>query len=408
MAEPKFTSYEKRPDNPLVIGTTDTGQKVGFENMEQLTNAGGADKVAVNPNLDTSNYINFSQFKLDVPPVVPSQALTNPITRGDIDSLLKDQDTTYKKTLDTLMPTIEEKNSKARLLALQQDQQERTEKVQERPLDGTVLRSGVAREISNIASGNTRESLVNLREQTFEAQNLANLQDNRKIALEKLKLEMDQGRYNMDMAMKFNDIIRQEKEASKKTFQELEITTPFMLLGRAIYASDGTGFTSEADFQAKTGMTIEQAQAKGLVTTATDAAMRLNERDMVSKLSAKYIDAGIKPTDTLEQATIKITSKSRIYQEEVRPPKNTTDTEDNIKTLQNLTYNQIISAWENEGYINGAGAVYSNDYKNAKREWVRAFGALTPSAGKNFDDLFGSYIDRSSVLWAKDYGVDEN
>lgn len=263
-----YNSYEKRPDNDLVVGTTNAGEKVGFENMDQLNQAGGAGKVQVNPNLNTADVIPFSQFQVKASSTIPADAVANPITKGDVDALLKENDKNYQSLLSSLEPTEAEKASKARLLALQQNQQERVEKVQERPLDGTVLRAGVDREISNISSGNTRESLVNLREQTFEAQNLANLQKDREIALQKLSLAYQNGQFNTTLAKQFNDLIRAEQQEAKKLAMEYGIKSNYYLSGGTVYrTSDGKPFSREGDFFKDAGVSsFDEARRKGLLS----------------------------------------------------------------------------------------------------------------------------------------------
>lgn len=110
----------------------------------------------------------------------------------------------------------------------------------------------------------------------------------------------------------------QQNQANLQAIQEAGITTRFVDKGGEIQdTKTGYGFTSQEDFRAKTGMTLAQAQAKGLVSTLSSSS--LAEKDLVMNLAAKYADAGISPRDSLATAQAKL-SGSRIYQEQVRPP----------------------------------------------------------------------------------------
>ena len=118
---------------------------------------------------------------------------TQALYQTKLDELNKKNADFMTQALAKIQLSPEEKASQSRLLGLQQLQNTAVEQAQERPLDGTVLRSGLASEIQNITSGNTRESLVNLRMQTQEASRLNLLTNQRTQELDALKLQLDQG-----------------------------------------------------------------------------------------------------------------------------------------------------------------------------------------------------------------------
>ena len=157
---------------------------------------------------------------------VPNAALEGAITRGDINRLMRENQTNFQTQLDSqnkvnqdlfnqtlqkMQLTPEEKAAQDRLLGLQQLQDQAVQQVQERPLDGTVLKSGLQNEINNITTGNTRESLVNLRKQQFEAQRLQVLQGQRQQELDALKLQLDQGNINTDNLFKAQTLMRENQ-----------------------------------------------------------------------------------------------------------------------------------------------------------------------------------------------------
>ncbi len=115
--------------------------------------------------------------------------------------------------------------------------------------------------------------------------------------------------------------IKQRQDEAKQNQKEAfdaGITSEFYNRGGTIIrTSDGWGFEDPEEFLKMTGLTIEEAQAKGMIE---DYSMYSNvERDQIIALMGAFPDAGIRPTDSLEQAEMKLDS-SRIYQESVRPP----------------------------------------------------------------------------------------
>lgn len=113
------------------------------------------------------------------------------------------------QALQKMQLTQEEKLAQERLLGLQQLQKQAQQQVQERPLDGTMLRGAMQSEIQNISTGQTRESLVNLRQQTFEAERLQLLTAQRQQELEGLKMQLEQGNVNTQTLMQMADLQRE-------------------------------------------------------------------------------------------------------------------------------------------------------------------------------------------------------
>jgi hypothetical protein len=157
---------------------------------------------------------------------VPNAALEANITRADIDKMFSENQRNFQSSLEAqtkanqelfnqtlakMQLSPEEKLAQERLLGLRQLQDEAVQRVQERPLDGTVLRAGLESEIQNITTGQTRESLVNLRKQQFEAERLNLLTSQRNQELESLKLQMDQGNINTDNLFKAQSLLQENQ-----------------------------------------------------------------------------------------------------------------------------------------------------------------------------------------------------
>lgn len=116
------------------------------------------------------------------------------------------------------------------------------------------------------------------------------------------------------------DIVERKKQAeeTKKELFEAGISTAFAIRnGELVRTADGWSFKDPEEFQKMTGMTIEEAQAKGMITEYN--ADLIASRAQVQALMEKYFDAGIKPGDSLDVAVQKAMG-SAIYREQVRPP----------------------------------------------------------------------------------------
>jgi hypothetical protein len=96
------------------------------------------------------------------------------------------------------------------------------------------------------------------------------------------------------------------------------ITTPFFVSGGTVYdAGTLQPVPDEATFQKNYGLSLQDAQAKGLVSDLNGTAKQ--EQALVLDLASSYPDAGILPSDTLPQAQGKI-KNSAIYQRSVARP----------------------------------------------------------------------------------------
>ena len=129
---------------------------------------------------------------------------------------------------------------------------EQVQEAQERPLDGTILKSGLAAEINNIVSGNTRQSLVILRRMDNLNRKLTRLQGDKKAQLDVLKLEYDLRRQSTADAMAFYQLTRPERlfidESEGAVYMQNPITNE-------VFKIDIPGFTPNTGLDSTSAIT---------------------------------------------------------------------------------------------------------------------------------------------------------
>lgn len=165
----------------------------------------GTPNAAINAGYTATNSPP-SNFTMNLPSLTSASdldtAFNSAYNNFDVSKLISDYQTRMDdltaQAMAALQPTAEEKQAQERLMGLQQLQTQAIQQQEERPLEGTVLRASLAQDIQNITTGNTRESLVNLREQTFEQQGLLLQQQQRQQQFDALKFQIDQEGATMD------------------------------------------------------------------------------------------------------------------------------------------------------------------------------------------------------------------
>lgn len=146
--------------------------------------------------------------------------------------------------------------------------------------------------------------------------------------------------------------------------------------------------------------------SSGQLQKLSQASAKKQSQAITMELIAKYPDAGISPNDTYEVAASKL-KNSRIYQDQVRPPQGSgggPSKSDLLAADIKSDYQGILSNWEERGWLN-SGYIGSGEYRQAKSQWVGAYGGDIENPGKRFDELFGSYVNRGSDTWENDYGI---
>lgn len=132
----------------------------------------------------------------------------------------------------------------------------------------------------------------------------------------------------------------------------------------------------------------------------------------VQDLATKYPDAGISLKDDPTTAAAKI-KNSRIYQEQVRPPKSGgggMSMGDQVKLSFNGDVQGLVNSWQNAGFLN-SGYIGSGQYKTAKSQFVSKYSGLMDDPGKMFDQTLSVYVNSSNKglnntnSYKDDYGL---
>jgi hypothetical protein len=112
--------------------------------------------------------------------------------------------------------------------------------------------------------------------------------------------------------------LQEEKAKAKNNLAMIVqqgIRTPYANLGGEIAnAQTGQGWASAANFQRDTGMTVDQAYQRGLVTDVS--SQRIQESSILQNWINQYPDAGITLQDTLQEAQSKVLG-SRSYRKSI-------------------------------------------------------------------------------------------
>ena len=190
-----------------------------------------------------ADFARLSNQNIDPSSIVPPNAVTSTdgirngldkegLTAGDIvnedfktdddfKGFMDDIRDRFKKTDDQISkisglasPTDDEKLVAEDVASLEDQLRGMVEGVEERSLDGAVLKSAIASEVQNITQGNTRESLVLLRRMDNLNRKLTRLQGNRQAQFDALKLEYDLGRQSITDAMNFYKMTAPESIAT--------------------------------------------------------------------------------------------------------------------------------------------------------------------------------------------------
>ena len=284
----QFTSFERRPDNNLIIGNTPTGGRVGFETKEQFFGAGGAQDFSnaqVNPNLniDPSSYTAFSLFKpaqvkLDPQAKIPASAMTNPVTSGDVATLLRQNQDIFKQQLAALQPSPE-------FTALQSRYNERTNALrdlQTRNLQANVNAeqrlaplSAIGAEQTAIARNTAYEQLPITNELAALSDQLNAINSQKQQVLQGLQLAADQGRFEVSLAREYENLARQEAAQVKQMVFDAGINARFVNINGAVYdmGEGAKPISTPEDFYQRAGVsTFEEARAKGLLADFQSAS----------------------------------------------------------------------------------------------------------------------------------------
>jgi hypothetical protein len=359
--------------------------------------------------------VNAGFAPIAVPPTVPAPTLaqaagtipqdTLAAFQTQLASARSSQQKTFEDLLAALNPSPELLESQNRLLSLQQLQQQGVEQAQERGLTGAALRGAVASEISDISTGETRESLVNLRQQTFEAQNISNLLKQQDQNIKKLDVALQQGQANIDNIFQAAQFQQQVEESYFNRIQALTSQTRAnlgVILERfqgltldqlspqdaAVIGQMAQQLGLPLDIIAqgmqvlKSQIDIENAQNQFQLETSRINALKRDEEKTtplsildIARYNELYPEAGIVAGDTEQAANEKVAALFKPRNFDLSDGKTMGE---NMKN-QGLTLNEALAEVDNDSLI-----LNKEEIKNAIRG-VYGVKSSTPNSQGGFE-----------------------
>jgi hypothetical protein len=201
-----------------------------------------------------------------------------------------------------------------------------------------------------------------------------------------------------------NDATMKDAAANQKIAQTVGVTTQFVNQNGKFYnANTGQTFETVPDFLKASGASsIEDAYAKGLITDVSN--QQLDDIQTATAAAAKYPDAGINPNDDLATVASKL-QNSALYRKDTYIAPTDVGAAAALKTQITTGINNQIADWENNNLIAGNGTVSSANFRTAKNNFVKEYGADVSNPSDYFDQLFGQYVDKSGSNWQNDYDI---
>ena len=137
-------------------------------------------------------------------------------TKALYDSKIATIEKGYRDQIAAMAPTQGELDRRNRLTNLQEAQTRSIEDVENRSLDGAILRSGAESEIANIQAGRTFASLPNIREQRLLTLQLGNDLAQRQIKVDQAKVAIEAGEADYKMFQDYQDTVRDFDEKTQE------------------------------------------------------------------------------------------------------------------------------------------------------------------------------------------------
>lgn len=177
-----------------------------------------------------------------------------------------------------------------------------------------------------------------------------------------------------------------QKQSNLQDIKNASITSPYVNKNGEVQDSKtGYAFKDPQDFKNRTGMTLDEAQQRGLISSLkllneaknTEIVTIGGRKLLINSLTGETIKNLGSSGSGDGDGEITVTSAS----EEVR------------------------NTWKDQKYIQGNGKISSKDYKKTKAWWIQQGQGLSASS---FDLQFSDLIDQSGKNWKVDYGYKGN
>jgi hypothetical protein len=235
-----------------------------------------------------TNALNLAEVSLVPKKSIPAEAVANPITNGDVGSLLKQNQKLFQEQLrafDLSPDYIKARQSfnevNNQLTRLTNEKFQRAADLRSQP--GEITQPIVGRQLNALEREiGYRQLPLSQQLQAITGQ-LQILQEERNNTLAKLQLMAEQGRYDANLAMQFNEIRRQEQKEARALAREYGIESPFYVEGGTIYrTSDGKAYSNpEQFFQDARVSSFDQARKLGILSDLGESlAMKLQREQM--------------------------------------------------------------------------------------------------------------------------------
>jgi hypothetical protein len=255
---------------------------------------------------------------------------------------------------------------------------------------------------------------IDLKYQTIEQSIKVRLQQ---IDLIKDQLDTEQTRRAQALELYLRDQQQQidETKASEKQLQNIAITAasagaPQTLINQALATKDPVQASSLLNQYLRATGETSGTTSNGYFIKPTAAQLDGAQFYKYPSSSQVYTSNGT----TIDLATYKqLTNQTNVPDDQVNfSGIKTIDQSSSSPSLSpspttkytvQSAYDEILSTWTENQYIQGNGKISSTDYKQAKSLWIQK--GFTAS---KFDELFAPLIDTSGDSWKADYGYKGN
>jgi len=233
---------------------------------------------------------NIGQINTQPSSTIPATSIADSVTSGDVNSLLKQNQELFQQQLKAIDFTPEYLDLKKQFSDTNNKLTGLTNETFQRSADlrgqgGEVGQPLVGRQLNALEREIAYRQLPLSQQLQAITGQLSVLQEERNNTLAKLQLMADQGRYDIGLAMEFNNIMRQEQKEARALAREYGITSQFYNEGGTIYrTSDGKPYSSAEQFFKDAGVqSFDQAKQTGILTDLGESIAMKFQREQFER-----------------------------------------------------------------------------------------------------------------------------
>lgn len=253
------------------------------------------------PIVPTTGALNPSNIKIDPAKTVPAVNVADAVSSGDINSLLKQNQTNFQNQLKAFDYSPEYRSlqksfndTQSQLRGLQTNYVQNQVGIENKAIPMDEIGNELTRLQKNVAF----KQLPLTNELQAVTDQLKTLQEDRNNTLAKLQVVAQQGQYDAGLAMKFNEIKKAEQTEARKLAREYGITSQFYVEGGTVYrTSDGKAYSNENDFFTDAGVaSFNEARDNGqLIDLGMSIENQLKAKELQAKLNESKYQSVINP-----------------------------------------------------------------------------------------------------------------